>query len=199
MKKRLLNCDFVNASSFKVNISNKAKLLYLIMFTNADDRGFVDTCDEIIKSLDENDNEFRNEVNLSILANNFESALQELIEKGYLYEFKDNHGNKVYLIRHWFYHNKLIKGLWTNYGKFYKLVKVEDDEYHLKTEEEIKNPYKENNIILNEDNIDNVINKILDRDEPKVDEQNGDELTQDDLPFPVDPKRFKKGNKNETN
>ena len=41
--KRMINCDFLNASKFKTRLSNKAKLLYMYMFINADDKGFVDT------------------------------------------------------------------------------------------------------------------------------------------------------------
>ena len=113
-----------------------------------------------------------------------------------LYEFINNHKDKIYLIRHWHFHNKLIKGLWTNYGKFYKLVKLEDDEYHLKTKEELNKPYKENNININENNIGNDIDIDDLLAEPKQStKENSDELTEEDLPFPVDLKTLKKGNK----
>lgn len=145
---------FLNASSFRVNVSNKGKLLYFTMIINADDKGFVDTTNNLIQSLNDNDKEFRNEINMQLLDNDYTSALQELIEKGYVYEFRDNHNNKIHLIRHWFLHNKLVKGLWTNYGNFSAMVELKNNEYH-------KKPLKENNInqentnqdITNQDNI----------------------------------------------
>ena len=148
-RKRLLNCEFVNASSFKVNISNKGKLLYLIMFANADDKGFVDSVNEIIQSLTQNDTEFRNEVNMELLENDYKSALTELIDKGLLFEFVDNHKNHIYLIRHWYYHNKMVKGLWTNYGSLLKQVEIVDNEYRLTK----KSKTKENNNKINYDKL----------------------------------------------
>ena len=148
-RKRLLNCEFVNASSFKVNISNKGKLLYLIMFANADDKGFVDSVNEIIQSLTQNDTEFRHEINMELLENDYKSALTELIDKGLLFEFVDNHKNHIYLIRHWYYHNKMVKGLWTNYGSLLKQVEIVDNEYRLTK----KSKTKENNNKINYDKL----------------------------------------------
>ena len=51
-KHRLISCEFINAASFKNSLSNRAKLLYLLMFVNADDKGFVDTTDDIINALE---------------------------------------------------------------------------------------------------------------------------------------------------
>ena len=124
---RLINCEFINASSFKVNVSNKAKLLYLSMLLNGDDRGFVDNTQELINSLTQNDKDF----------------------EGYLYEFKDNHNNKVHLIRHWFYHNKYKQGLWTNYKTFWEQVKLDNNEYVFG-----KKPLKENKLNQNKPNQD---------------------------------------------
>ena len=160
-KKRLLNCEFINASSFKVNLSNKAKLLYVYMFVNADDKGFVDTTNEIIESLTKNDTDFRNEINLELLENDYNSALVELISKGLIYEFRDNHNNRIHLIRHWYFHNKMVKGLWTNYGGLLEKVHVSNNEYFMG-----KKPLKENNI--NESNIDNVIDiNMVSKEQPK--------------------------------
>lgn len=160
-KKRLLNCEFINASSFKVNLSNKAKLLYVYMFVNADDKGFVDTTNEIIESLTKNDTDFRNEINLELLENDYNSALVELISKGLIYEFRDNHNNRIHLIRHWYFHNKMVKGLWTNYGGLLEKVHVSNNEYFMG-----KKPLKENNI--NESNIDNVIDiDMVSNEQPK--------------------------------
>ena len=160
-KSRLINCEFINASSFKNDISNKAKLLYLFMIVNGDDKGFVNNTRDIIDTLANNDKEFRNEIDLSLLQNDYPSALNELIDKGLIYEFKDNHRNKVHLIRHWFYHNRLVKGLWTNYGKFLKLVDISDNEYVLKKEsskEKDINQNKLNQTNINQDNISYVNN-----------------------------------------
>lgn len=145
-KHRLINCEFVNASSFKVNMSNRAKLLYLTMLTNADDKGFVDTTQELINSLANNDIEFDKKISLELLNNTYESALNELLDKGYIYEFKDKHSNVVHLIRHWFYHNNYKKGLWTNYRAFFDKVHLDSGEYIIG-----KKPLKEDK--LNEDNV----------------------------------------------
>jgi len=145
-KKRLINCEFLNASSFIDNLSNKSKLLYVFMLTNADDKGFVSNAKSIIESLEKNDIEFRQEVNLTLLDNDYHSAMNELIDKGLLFEFIDRHNNSVYVVRHWFMHNCWKKGLMTNYVSYYKKLTLEDGEYH-------KKPLKENNI--NQDNINN--------------------------------------------
>ena len=90
-KHRLINCEFVNAASFKNNLSNRAKLLYLMMFVNADDRGFVDTTQDLINTLEKNDNEMDKNVSLELLENTYKTAIGELVVKGLVYEFKDNH------------------------------------------------------------------------------------------------------------
>lgn len=177
---RLLNCEFINAGSFKVNVSNRAKLLYLMMFVNGDDRGFVDTTQDLINTLEKNDNELDKVERLELLDNTYTSALTELLEKGYIYEFKDNHSNKVHLIRHWFYHNKLKKGLWTNYRNFLELVHLENNEYILNS---VKKPLKEDKLNEEELNQNNIIEKI--EEEPDK-EKDPNTLTEDDFPFPVD-------------
>ena len=132
MRQRLINCDFLLTEAFNDKISNKAKLLYFTMFLNGDDRGFVGSTNTIITTLEKNDREFTNTVNMSLLEDDYPNALIELITKGYLYEFRDNHNNKVHLIRHWFIHNKYRKGLWTNYGAFIKQVELVEGKYVLK-------------------------------------------------------------------
>ncbi len=154
-KHRLVNCEFLNAGSFKVNVSNKAKLLYLSMLFAADDLGFVDNTQDLINSLKLNDSVFEKNENMSLLENTYETALQDLLDKGYLYEFKDSHYNRVYLIRHWFFHNKLKKGLWTNYGSFRDMVYLKNNEYIFG-----KKPLKEDNI--NETNVN--------QDKPNIDD-----------------------------
>ena len=156
-KHRLINCEFINASSFKVGVSNKGKLLYLMMLMNGDDRGFVDTTNDLINALTTNENELDQSVSLELLENTYNTALNELLDKGYLYEFKDNHNNRVHLVRHWFYHNKLKKGLWTNYRNFLAQVYLEDNEYLMGKKPSKEDKPKEDN--LNQDNILEEIDK----------------------------------------
>ena len=172
-KHRLINCEFINASSFKVNISNRAKLLYLLMIANADDKGFVDSTDELINALEKNDLEFDKKISLELLQNTYESALNELLSKGYVYEFNDNHGNRVHLIRHWFYHNKFIKGLWTNYDNFLQQVFLEKNKYTLGKKPLKENKIKETNVNqdkpnedMSEEEIDSLLNEFKERDNP---------------------------------
>lgn len=133
MKSRLINCDFLNESSFKVKLSNKSKLLYFYMFLNADDKGFVGTTLEIIKTLNENDEVFENHETLNLIQHTYMDALYDLIQRGLLIEFIDNHDNKVHLIVHWFYHNHLYDRAWSNYSQFLKRVKLVNNKYVLKT------------------------------------------------------------------
>lgn len=116
-----------------------------MMITNGDDRGFVDSVQDLINALTNNEKEFDNTISLELLENTYNSALQELLDKGYIYEFKDSHSNRVYLIRHWFYHNKYKTGLWTNYKSFFEQVHLENNEYVMG-----KKPLKEDK--LNETN-----------------------------------------------
>jgi hypothetical protein len=102
------------------------------MFINADDMGFIGNTNSIISTLQKNDDEFLNQVNLSLIENDYQSALYELVGMGYIYEFRDNHENKVHLIRHWFIHNRYRKDLMTNYGSFLKQVELVDGKYVLK-------------------------------------------------------------------
>lgn len=155
---RLINCDFINAGSFSNNLTNKAKLLYLNMFINGDDCGFVDQCEKIIESLTNNENK-TGQVSLELLNNDYHSALEELGNAGLLYRFTDNHYNTVYLIRHWFMHNKWKQGLRTNYSKYRAMVDLQNYEYHLKKESDIKKvKIKENNLIQDKPNQESVPN-----------------------------------------
>ena len=141
-RQRLINCDFLNESGF-TDISNKAKLLYMFLIFNADDRGWCGKAKSIIETLEKNDSNHQQE-NLSLLGNSYECACDELVEKGFVLEFVDNHRNKIYLIRHWFVHNKYKKGLLTNYTSLIKLVELRDSKYYRK-------PLKESNININQD------------------------------------------------
>lgn len=153
MRQRLINCDFLNSSSFFDRLSNKAKLLYIFMFLNGDDQGFVDNTMNLIESLEKNDKEYDDQVSLSLLENDYLSALNDLITRGYVYEFRDKHNNAIHLIRHWFFHNQWKRGLWTNYRSFLKRVDLVENEYILKEthlKENKLNESKVNEIKLND-------------------------------------------------
>lgn len=179
-KKRLINCEFINASSFKVNLSNKAKLLYIFMFACADDKGFVDSTGDIINALDTNDRDFRHEENLSLLGNDYTNALIELKDKGLVYEFRDNHCNMIHLIRHWYYHNQLKKGLWTNYLNFLSLVEIKNNEYVFKKplKEDISNKLNQDNI--NQDMVSIETEQTETEQEHSIDDEYPFELTEED-------------------
>lgn len=174
-KQRLVNCDFMNNMT---KVSNKAKLLYLSLFTNADDHGFVGNGEEIVNALNKNDLE-HGVVSLELLENDYVAAMNELIESGLVIGFVDNHCNKIFLIKHWYYHNKYKKGLWTNYYKLLKKVEIVDSEYVLK-----KSSTKENNK-LNHDKLNQIkLNQDKIKIEQNKDEQNETiELNEDDYPF----------------
>ena len=105
--KRMINCDFVNASSFKMKISNKAKLLYFYIMANSDDKGFCDNADEIAEILNSNDRNFHNEASLDLIKEDFVDALAELVQKNLVKKFNDKYGNPIYLVRHWYRHNQI--------------------------------------------------------------------------------------------
>lgn len=162
--KRMINCDFVNASSFKLKISNRAKLLYFFMLTSADDKGFVDNADELIELLDSNDRKFDNESNMALLPNTFETAIAELLEKSLLYRFKDKHNNHIYLIKHWYLHNVIPKDRVrdSSYEKYLENMFVNDDgEYQKKqmphtcdtTDTQLSTQIKEKKRKINKSNI----------------------------------------------
>ena len=134
---RLINCDFLNASTFTNSLGNKAKLLYLMMITNADDLGFVSNVHTIIDVLTNSDDE-SNQVNMVLLKNDYTSALVELISKTYIYRFVDKHGNEIYVIKHWFMHNRYKQGLKTNYFTFYNQLVMENGEYYFKERKPLK-------------------------------------------------------------
>lgn len=134
---RLINCDFMNNMT---KVSNKAKLVYLMLFLNADDKGFVGNALSVVESLNQNTND------------NYIECLEELTEKGLTYKFCSNHSNDTYLIRHWYYHNKYTTHTFTNYKKYLDMVELVDNEYQLKEEK----PFKEkkiNEMKLNENKI----------------------------------------------
>lgn len=144
-RQRLINCDFVNASGFLSNLSNKAKLLYFMFLMNADDKGFVGNAKVISDNLDQCEENFDN----VLFQLKYDDAAHELVEKRLVYEFTDKVGNRTYLIRHWFYHNKNQKYLSTNFISYLAQVDLVDNEYILKNHKEEK-PFKEKKIKENQ-------------------------------------------------
>lgn len=165
-RQRLINCDFFEASGFTKNLSNKAKLLYFFFLANADDKGFVGNGLDIAENLDQCEQDFEN----VLFQYKYVDALKELVDKRLTYEFSDKVGNKTYLIRHWFLHNKNQKFLTTNFISYLAKVELVNNEYYLKEEKEKPLKEKENKktkeIKLNETNIE----------EHKEDEKSFDEI-----------------------
>ena len=152
-RKRLLNCEFVDDSRFKLKLTNRAKLLYFTMFAAADDKGFVGNTLEIISTLEGNESE-----TLGLVQGTYKDALKELIDKGFIYSFEDNHDNTIHLIRHWYCHNKYFDKAWTNYGKYLKKVKLVSGEYVLKKgNEQVEEPVEEE---PSEDDWDKMVNEL---------------------------------------
>ena len=139
-KQRLINCDFFATSGFTKNLSNKAKLLYFFFLTNADDKGFVGNGVDIADTLDFCEEHFEN----VLFQFKYVDALKELEEKRLVFKFVDRVGNIVYLIRHWFLHNKNQKYLSTNYLSYLAQVELINNEYYLKSEKEKPLKEKEN-------------------------------------------------------
>lgn len=139
-RQRLINCDFFGMSGFTKNLSNKSKLLYFFFLTNADDKGFVGNGLDLAENLDQCEQDFDN----VLFTIKYVDSLKELVDKGFVYEFRDKHNNSVYLIRHWFLHNKNQKFLTTNYISYLAKVELINNEYCLKGEKEKPPKEKEN-------------------------------------------------------
>ena len=160
--KRMINCDFLNASGFLSNLSNKAKLLYFMYLTNADDRGFVANAIELADTLDRCEENFDN----VLFAYKYSDAIQELVDKRLVFQFVDKCNNKTFLIRHWFYHNKMNQFMTTNFNYYLAKVELIDNEYHLRNKQEKetlkKEKIKENKI--NKSQKSNILEKVYDND-----------------------------------
>ena len=150
-----------------MGVSNKAKLLYMVMIFYADDLGFVGNTFKLVEELEKTDSECENVVSLELVGNGYINALHDLDNRGYIYTFIDNHGNHIHLIRHWFIHNRWIKGLTTNYKRFLKEVELVDGKWVKKP---LKEDLKQNKPIQNKTNNDSEIsdeewNKLFDNHE----------------------------------
>ena len=163
---RLMNCDFFLKGAFDDVSSNKAKLLYFCFFINADDLGFVGNSAKIIKSLNEQE-----EDNNALVQCTYEIAANELVDRGFLFKFTDKHQNNIYLIRHFFIHNKYnSKYCTTNYLSFRAKVELVDGcwelkENHIKKENNANNTNNVNNANNSNDNGSNGIDDLEDINE----------------------------------
>ena len=149
--RRLINCDFFTKGNLSTKCSNKAKLLYFTFLVNADDMGFVGNGKEISETLDRCEENFEN----TLFQFTYVDAIQELIDQRLVYEFVDKTHNSIYLIKHWFLHNKKQEFLTTNYLSLLDKVEVVKGEYQLKNHKEeeqlkeIKIKEKQNKTISN--------------------------------------------------
>ena len=144
--RRLINCDFFTKGNLSPKCSNKAKLLYFTFLVNADDYGFVGNGKEICETLDHCEENFEN----TLFQFTYVDAIQELIKERLIFEFIDKTNNSIYLIKHWFLHNKKQEYLNSNYLALLDLVEVVKGEYQLKNHEREK-PFKEKKIKENKD------------------------------------------------
>ena len=189
---RLINCDFLNASTFTNSLGNKAKLIYLMMITNADDLGFVGNMDQIIKTLVRCDDGYEQAKVMGLqdtLETEYINAKIELVTKTYIYVFTDKHNNEIFVIKHWFKHNRYIRGLRTNYDTFYSRLELENGEYFIKNEEETLKEDKDkiNESKVNKPKKEKMSNEEWDKLMKEVDElneeyENPDEDDKDIIP-----------------
>lgn len=204
----MINCDFVNASSFKLKISNRAKLLYFFMLSSADDKGFVDNIDELVELLDSNDRKFNSESDMALLPNTFETAINDLLERGYLFKFEDKYQNSIYLIKHWYLHNvipkdrvrdssyeKYLEGMIVNDDGEYEKIQVQDncDTTATQLSTQIKgNKRKEKKNKLNEinNNMELTDNAPVVREENNSDSDSSSEDNEDGFDYSVIPEKW---------
>lgn len=171
---RLINCDFFLKGAFDDVSSNKAKLLYFYFFINADDMGFVGNASKIIRTLNEESAE-----ESGLVQYTFENAADDLVSKGFLFLFTDKHQNRIYLIRHWFMHNKPnYKYCTTNYLSLRAKVEIIDGCYelkenHLRKENKVN---KDSNVSKNQKDTKVIEEKVENDNEEDDDEMSWNEI-----------------------
>ena len=132
---RLINTNFLKSLT---RLTNRALLLYYSFITWADSMGAVGEAEVILTLLQAKaDNE--GDTGVGLVKTDYRSALDELVEKGLVYEVKLTGGNAVYIIKHWWLHNKWRKYLKTNYFKAINEFYIEQGEYRPKNERKKKN------------------------------------------------------------
>lgn len=138
---RLINTRFIKTL---VNLTNRALLLYHQLIVWADSMGAIGETEIIITLLQHKaDNE--GDMGMGLIKTDYHSALDELIEKGLVYEVQLTSGNKVHIIKHWWLHNKWKKYLKSNYFKAINQFYIEAGEYRPKNERKKKNQKEEQN------------------------------------------------------
>ena len=136
---RLINTRFIKTL---VNLTNRALLLYHQLIVWADSMGAIGETEIIITLLQHKaDNE--GDMGMGLIKTDYHSALDELIEKGLVYEVPLTSGNKVHIIKHWWLHNKWKKYLKSNYFKAINQFYIEAGEYRPKNERKKKNQKEE--------------------------------------------------------
>ena len=136
---RLINTRFIKTL---VNLTNRALLLYHQLIVWADSMGAIGETEIIITLLQHKaDNE--GDMGMGLIKTDYHSALDELIEKGLVYEVQLTSGNKVHIIKHWWLHNKWKKYLKSNYFKAINQFYIEAGEYRPKNERKKKNQKEE--------------------------------------------------------
>ena len=179
----MINIDFLTTSF--MGVSNKAKLLYMVMIFYADDLGFVGNTFKLVEELDNNEKE----APLELVGNSYINALHDLDNKGYIYTFVDNYGNHIHLIRHWFIHNRWIKGLTTNYKRFLKEVELVDGKWCKKKpfkednniEQNKPKQIKTNNSDISQEEWERLLNEK--KSHEQIETQDDDESWKNDIPY----------------
>ena len=132
---RLINTNFLKSLT---RLTNRALLLYYSFITWADSMGAVGEAEVILTLLQAKaDNE--GDTGVGLVKTDYRSALDELVEKGLVYEVKLTGGNAVYIIKHWWLHNKWRKYLKSNFYKAINQFYIEAGEYRPKNERKKKN------------------------------------------------------------
>ena len=127
---RLINTNFLKSLT---RLTNRALLLYYSFITWADSMGAVGEAEVILTLLQAKaDNE--GDTGVGLVKTDYRSALDELVEKGLVYEVKLTGGNAVYIIKHWWLHNKWRKYLKSNFYKAINQFYIEAGEYRPKNE-----------------------------------------------------------------
>lgn len=86
--RRMFRTDFIKSDEF-LSMPHQSQLLYFYLIGHADDEGFVDNTNSIMKT-----------------AGIDSMYVKELISKEYLLHLED----KLFIITHWHQHNKLSQG-----------------------------------------------------------------------------------------
>ena len=147
------------------------------MILNADDKGYCDKAAELVQTFQESEDNYDNK---GLCDYKYQDALKEIVDKGLVLEFENKHGNKVYLIRHWFFHQRFKSGLTTNYYSLEKNITLLDNEYAL-GKKESDNKEKKNKVKYSKVNYSKVgKSKVKQIEKPLEQKTEDDDLS---LPF----------------